>query len=65
MLTITPVKVIADLLNFNEKTSTFDKFDGILPLTISIEEGVITLGSLNGPDLWRAKLEELTCKLDT
>ena len=52
--TITPVKVLADLI-----TSTGERFDGLLPLTITIEDGMLTLGTLNGPDMWRDKLKNL------
>jgi hypothetical protein len=53
--TITQVKVLADLI-----TSKGERFEGLLPLTITIEGGMLTLGTLNGPDMWREKLEKLT-----
>jgi len=53
--TITQVKVLADLI-----TSKGERFEGLLPLTITIEDGMLTLGTLNGPDMWREKLEKLT-----
>jgi hypothetical protein len=53
--TITPVKVLADLLD-----PTSGSYDALLLLTIEIENGVLTLGSYNGPDLWRAYLQDLT-----
>lgn len=52
--TITPVKVLADLI-----TSTGERFEGLLPLTITIEDGMLTLGTHNGPDMWRDKLKNL------
>ena len=52
--TVTPVKVLVDLL-----TVRGDRYDGLLPLTITIEDGMLTLGSYDGPDLWRAELEKL------
>lgn len=55
MKTITPIKVVADLL-----TVRGEKYDALLPLTVTIEHGMLTLGSHDGPDLWRAKLEDLT-----
>jgi len=54
MKTNTPILVVADLL-----TASGDKFDALLPLTVTIEDGMLTLGSFNGPDLWRAKMEDL------
>jgi len=54
MKTITTIKVVADLL-----TVKGEKFDALLPLTVTIEDGMLTLGSFNGPDLWRAKMEDL------
>jgi hypothetical protein len=53
--TVTPVKVLVDLL-----TVKGDRCDGLLPLTITIEDGMLTLGSYDGPDLWRAELNKLT-----
>jgi hypothetical protein len=52
--TITPVLAIADLL-----TVRGEKRDTILPLKVTIEDGMLTLGTYGGPDLWRAKLEDL------
>ena len=54
MKTITPVKIVADLL-----TVCGDKYDALLYLTVDIENGVLTIGSLGGPDMWRAKLKDL------
>ncbi len=53
--TVIPVRVLVDLLTWEG-----DKYDGLLPLTITIEDGMLTLGSHDGPDLWRAELKELT-----
>lgn len=53
--TVTPVKVLVDLL-----TLTDDRYEALLPLTITIEDGMLTLGSYDGPDLWRAELNKLT-----
>ena len=52
--TVTPVRVLVDLLTWEG-----DGYDGLLPLTITIEGGMLTLGSHDGPDLWRAELKEL------
>ena len=52
--TITPVKVVTDLIDDGG-----ERFEALLPLTVKIEDGQITLGSYNGPDLWRATLAEL------
>jgi hypothetical protein len=54
MKTITPVKIVADLL-----TVCGDKYDALLYLTIDIDNGVLTIGSLGGPDMWRANLKDL------
>ena len=63
MKTVTPVKVMADLMSIetgDDGASKLVKFDGLIPLTITIEDGMLTLGTLNGPDMWREKLEKLT-----
>ena len=60
MKTITTVKVLADFISSHSVDGKLERFDALLPLTIDIEDGVLILGSHNGPDLWRAKLEDLT-----
>jgi len=55
MKTITTIKVVTDII-----TNTGAKFDALLPLTITIEGGMLTLGSHDGPDLWRAKLKDIS-----
>jgi hypothetical protein len=57
MMTVIPVKVLTDLL-----TVEGERYDALLPLTLTIEDGMLTLGSYNGPDLWRAKLSDLMGK---
>jgi len=57
MMTVIPVKVLTDLL-----TLEGEKYDALLPLTLTIEDGMLTLGSYKGPDLWRAKLSDLMVK---
>ena len=52
--TTIPVKVLVDLCDLG------GPYDALLPLTIEIENGLLTLGSYNGPDLWRADLKDLT-----
>jgi hypothetical protein len=76
MKTVTPVKVMADLMSIGTKPvyihphglmlrvrddgpSKLVKFDGLLPLTVTIEDGMLTLGTHHGPDMWRAKLKDL------
>ena len=54
MKTTVPVKVVADLL-----THTGSPFEALLFLTITIEDGMLTLGTYDGPDLWRAELKDL------
>lgn len=55
MTTVLPVKVVADMLN-----NSGDNFDALLPLTIAIENGMLTLGTHGGPDLWRGEIKDLT-----
>ena len=62
MKTVTPVKVMADLMSVqtgDDGASKLVKFDGLLPLTITIEGGMLTLGTHHGPDMWRAELKDL------
>ena len=62
MKTVTPVKVVADLMMFETRedgSSKIVKFDGLLPLTITIEDGMLTIGTHHGPDMWRAELKDL------
>ena len=62
METVTPVKVVADLMMFETRedgSSKIVKFDGLLPLTITIEDGMLTIGTHHGPDMWRAELKDL------
>ena len=62
MKTVTPVKVMADLMSIetgDDGATKLVKLDGLLPLTITIEGGMLTLGTHNGPDMWRAKLKDL------
>ena len=62
MKTVTPVKVMADLMSIEtgkDGSSKLIKFDGLLPLTITIEDGMLTIGTHHGPDMWRAKLKDL------
>ena len=62
METVTPVKVVADLMMFETRddgSSEIVKFDGLLPLTITIEDGMLTIGTHHGPDMWRAELKDL------
>ena len=62
MKTVTPVKVMADLMSIekgDDGASKLVKFDGLLPLTIKIEDGILTIGTHHGPDMWRAKLKDL------
>lgn len=62
MKTVTPVKVMADLMSIetgDDGSSEIVKFDGLLPLTITIEDGMLTIGTHHGPDMWRAKLKDL------
>jgi len=59
---VTPVKAVADLTSIETRddgTTKLVKFDGLLPLTITIEDGMLTLGTLNGPDMWRVELKDL------
>ena len=65
MKTVTPVKVMADLMSIEtggDGPSKLIKFDGLLPLTITIEDGMLTIGTHHGPDMWRAKLKDLMKK---
>ena len=65
MKTVTPVKVMADLMSIetgDDGTSKLVKFDGLLPLTITIEDGMLTIGTHHGPDMWRAELKDLMKK---
>jgi hypothetical protein len=57
MLTITTVKVVADLL-----TPSGVNYEALLNMTIRIENGMLTIGSLNGPDMWRAPLKDISYK---
>ena len=57
MKTTLPVKALVDLL-----THTGSPFEALLFLTIKIEDGMLTLGTYDGPDLWRASLKELMTK---
>ena len=63
MKTVTPVKVMADIVSIetgDDGVSKFVKFDDcLLPLTITIEGGILTLGTHHGPDMWRAELKDL------
>jgi len=63
MKTVTPVKVMADLVAIeagDDGVSKLVKFDSCsLPLTITIEDGMLTLGTHHGPDVWRAELKDL------
>ena len=62
METVTPVKVMADLMSIetgDDGHSKLVKFDGLLPLTITIEDGMLTIGTHHGPDMWRAELKDL------
>lgn len=62
MKTVTPVKVMADLMSMEEGDDgaiKLVKFDGLLPLTITIEYGMLTIGTHHGPDMWRAELKDL------
>jgi hypothetical protein len=59
MKTVTPVKVMADLMLIetgDDGASKLIKFDGLLPLTITIEDGMLTIGTHHGPDMWRKGL---------
>ena len=57
MLTITTVKIVADLL-----TPRGENYDALLNMTVRIEDGILTIGSLNGPDMWRAPLKDISYK---
>ena len=59
MKTLLTVKILADLL-----TVDGDRFDGLLPMTIEIHGDEITIGTHNGPDMWRGKLSDLKEKDD-
>jgi len=59
MKTTLPVKILVDLL-----TVRGENFDGLLPMTIDICGDEVTIGSYNGPDVWRGKLSELMEKQD-
>ena len=59
MKTILPIKILVDLL-----TVRGEKFDGLLPMTLEIEGDVLTIGSYDGPDMWRGKLSDLKEKQD-
>jgi len=53
---------MADLMSVetgDDGASKLVKFDGLLPLTITIEGGMLTLGTHHGPDMWRAELKDL------
>jgi hypothetical protein len=55
MKTNIPLKVlVSDMVDV-----TGEKFDALLHLTIDIEDGILTLGSYKGPDLFRAQLSKL------
>ena len=55
MKTNVPIRAVADLMD----PLSGDKYDALLPLTITIEGGMLTLGTHDGPDLWRAELKDL------
>jgi hypothetical protein len=57
MKTTLPVKILVDLM-----TVTGEKFDALLPMTIEIYGDELVVGSFNGPDMWRAKLSEITTR---
>jgi hypothetical protein len=57
MLTITTVKIVVDLL-----TPRGEHYDALLNMTVRIEDGMLTIGSLNGPDMWRAPLKDISYK---
>ena len=54
MKTVLPVKILVDLL-----TVRGEGYDGLLPMTITIEDDELTIGSYEGPDVWRGKLSDL------
>ena len=62
MKTVTPVIVMADLVPIetgDDVSSRSIKRRLVRPLTITIEDGMLTIGTHNGPDMWRAELKDL------
>ena len=52
--TVTTVHIEVDLLTDKGKT-----FRALLPMTITVDNTHITIGSYGGPDMFRATLEDL------
>jgi|TARA_B110000908_G_scaffold56864_1_gene69212 hypothetical protein len=52
--TTIPVQILVDLL-----TPKGHNYHGLLPMTLTLEGDVLTVGSEGGPDMWRGKLSDL------
>ena len=55
-----PIQVLADLLTPEGKPC-----HTLLPMTLTLDETVLTVGTLDGPDMWRGALNRLGSELIT
>ena len=53
-----PVQILADLLTVEGK-----QWHTLLPMTLTLDETVLTVGTLDGPDMWRGPLNTLGSEL--